>query len=681
VVLGFTSTGKPIYQPSEMRRLGTHVIGAPGGGKSRLAENILRQDFLEMDGVRRGVICLDPHGTLASHFMNWYVSHGLHGLRPVRLLRAGDDKRVFHLNPLRKRPGVDPAVIASAVVNAVLRVWGGADPTATPQLRETLKCAFCALVELGLPITDAGKLLDLTDSTGLRAYATRQVSNPVVRQFFQTLDALRIAERDAKVGSAVRRLNEFLLPDRVRLIFSAPDRAIDWREIMDRGEFVILDLSFDGGRLSEDEAQVIGTMVLAEVFLASFGRTEDSIPAYIVVDECHRFLTEDVAKLFTEGRKFAVSPVLLHQTLGQARKAGDFIYSSIMAARTKVVFGGLEDDDASFMARNIFRGQFDLQKPKERYSRPAVVDQVPDWLLSESQSHGTAQAVGTNHSYGGSDAKHLSTTKNQSTTRSESDTASESDTSSESHTDSESVTHSASVTQSNSGSSSESTSHSEASDRSDSTPRQFSDSISDGQSTTEGEAETRGIAHTHGTADTYGHAHTRGTAHTSGVAVTEGVGETKGTTRTSNWSRGSSVTDTENRQRTEGRSQTLRSVFQVLPTASWSLAELIHIASVRLAHLGQGEAIIKIGTRPPTRIQTVHVRDGWASSEHIERIAGELAAAAPYVVSVDDAVASYRHRGRELLLRMAMERTQRRDHVDDPDERVTVSQLKDEGWG
>src|SRR5947209_7959315 len=81
------------------------------------------------------------------------------------------------------------------------------------------------------------------------------------------------------------------------------------------------------------------------------------IPFFVFIDECHRFLTEDVAKLFTQGRKFRVSPILLTQGLGDLRDAGDRIFSLVMQAATKVLFRIAEDDDALYLARSAFRSQ------------------------------------------------------------------------------------------------------------------------------------------------------------------------------------------------------------------------------------------------------------------------------------------------------------------------------------
>ena len=52
------------------------------------------------------------------------------------------------------------------------------------------------------------------------------------------------------LGSARRRLNEFLLPRRTREIFSEAKNVIDWRRVMDAGEVVLVNLNYDAGNVS-----------------------------------------------------------------------------------------------------------------------------------------------------------------------------------------------------------------------------------------------------------------------------------------------------------------------------------------------------------------------------------------------------------------------------------------------
>ncbi|MGH7089531.1 MAG: hypothetical protein ACREFQ_11590 [Stellaceae bacterium] len=621
-----------------------------------------------MDGVPRGAVLIDPHGTLFGNVLRWYIGHGLNRVRHIRVLDPSDPNRVFHLDPLRRRPGVDPAVVASAVVNAVLRVWGG-DATATPQLRTTLKHTFFTLCELGLPLTRAADLLDLTDASGLRAEAAQRVSNPVVRQFWRELDALRLPQREERVGSAKRRLVEFLLPARVRAIFGEADEALDWRQVMDEGEIVLVNLAFDSGRLSEDEAQVIGVMMLAEIFLSCQGRPEGSLPFYLYIDECHRFLTEDVAKVIVEGRKFGVhAGALIHQTIGQLREAGEFVLSAVMTCRTKVAFGGLEPDDAEFMARSLFRGQFNLQRDKERFRTPIVVGQELDWLWSESATEGTAKAEGATWSEGRAIAHSRSITRSQGTAITSGTTVGESQGTNEQRQRSQSETRSASEASLSSRSASRGTSESvggsasHGSGTSAATAQRYRENESDtvgGPSITEGRsvqkgsaalwqrgsstasAESSGTAHTTGSATSFGEAtaagrsRTKETARSTSIAHSAGIAETEGVTATVNWSRGGSRTVTESEASSVGRSQTFRSVYEVRPGQAYTLEELIHLASVTLGHLPQGECVVKIGRRPSVRIRAVRVADGAARETRIERAVAKLAAATPYITAVN----------------------------------------------
>jgi hypothetical protein len=107
---------------------------------------------------------------------------------------------------------------------------------------------------------------------------------------------------------------------------------------------------------------------------------------------------------------------------------------------------------------------------------------------------------------------------------------------------------------------------------------------------------------------------------------------------------------------------------------------LEYLAAVRIAELKPGEAIVKIGTAPPAQIQAVRVKDGWARPEHVARIAERLAGRTPYVVPVEEAVASYRQRRRNLAIQMAT-RAVAKMTFDKGDDLVAVPPLKDEGWG
>ena len=65
------------------------------------------------------------------------------------------------------------------------------------------------------------------------------------------------------------------------------------------------------------------------------------------------------------GRKFGLHLILAHQHLGQLReKDPEVYYSTLTNARTKIVFGGLNDEDVDLIAKELFTGELDPEQVK-----------------------------------------------------------------------------------------------------------------------------------------------------------------------------------------------------------------------------------------------------------------------------------------------------------------------------
>jgi hypothetical protein len=150
------------------------------------------------------------------------------------------------------------------------------------------------------------------------------------------------------------------------------------------------------GRLSDDNARLLGTLLVSDLFLKARRRPPRSRPFYLYIDECSLFINEDVARILDEGRKFGLHLILANQHLSQLRAAGDKVYSAVMTnAQTKVVFGGLTPEDARTMAELVFIGEHDLEESKVRFEKPAVTGYIRTWLESRSRSESAGQTSST----------------------------------------------------------------------------------------------------------------------------------------------------------------------------------------------------------------------------------------------------------------------------------------------
>jgi len=278
-------------------------------------------------------------------------------------------------------------------------VWGGEDPNRTPLLRKCLTAVFYALAVRGLTLVEATELISSVDPHRVRRTLTENLPDPVFDGLWRDFNGLTRSEFVEQFGSTSSRLNLFLKSPSVRRMLGQTSRSLDLKQVMDGGEILIVNLA-PKNKLSHENARVLGTLLTSELFLLAVARDRTRAtrrPFTLYIDECSEFVTDDVERMLDQTRKFGLHVVLAHQRLSQLRRRSEFIHDAVLGGtHTKVVFGGLMDDDAEIMAREVFRGTFNLERPKHVLDKPVVVDEVPYWLESESStdSYSTTEMTG-----------------------------------------------------------------------------------------------------------------------------------------------------------------------------------------------------------------------------------------------------------------------------------------------
>ena len=389
------------------------IIGSTGEGKSKFIESMIRQDILNNNGL-----CLiDPHGHLYHDIVTWCAHKGmLDRRRPKKIILfdPSDNEWTFGFNPLRVS-SADIALHVDRMINAVAAVWGGEDTTKTPLLKRCLRIVFHALAEKQLSLLEAPYLIDPARDL-IRKYLTRDIKDPNIKQQWEIFNSYKPYQFDEKVGSTANRMMEFLASDIIRLIIGQTEQTIDFRNIMDEGYVLLANLSASD-KISDDNARLLGALIVNDLFMKAKGRERDSRPFYLYIDECGLFMNNDIARILDEARKFGLHLILAHQHLAQLKKAGEDVYHSVMTdAKTKVIFGGLSAEDAEVLAKQIFLGEIDLEEAKTSLNKPTVVRQIKVWLKnytdgksvskgeseSETESEGevTTRSDGQSHTSG-----------------------------------------------------------------------------------------------------------------------------------------------------------------------------------------------------------------------------------------------------------------------------------------
>jgi hypothetical protein len=405
IVLGFDEVGRPIHLNPDTRSTHVYAVGSTGSGKSTWLQSPIRQDILAWPDSRSGVLVLDPDGKLYDDLLRFIAAHDLRHwpIVPIDLRRA-DSAICF--NPLRKRPGVDPAVTVAAVTGSLLHACGQANPGETPTLTKWLSAMLHIVYSGDFTLVEA---LHLISSPDLRRAMVAQVEDALARAIWNSASHLTESQFQLETTSTLNRLRRFLATQVMRASLCQPEVSLDLRTVIDRGQIVLVSLATAGGHISEEDASTFGSLILSDLWLAATGRGKrDGLrPLYLYADEFQKFLTPMMAESLDRARGYGIHCTLAHQFPSQLRasEAGERVYQSVLAnARTKVSFQLSHEDDLKTMAQLICRQAINPEQVKYQGTATRVVGHeliyLPSFTTSvtngvtESTETSEGQAVG-----------------------------------------------------------------------------------------------------------------------------------------------------------------------------------------------------------------------------------------------------------------------------------------------
>jgi hypothetical protein len=382
------------------------ISGASGYGKSFFLKQIGRARLRD---PRFGVHLIDPDGEVAQDLFEYAANPG-NGLawRRIHLLQAGSLTETFALSLLHV-PEITPqhcseAAIRTRTIFEQVLNFGTGDYG--PRLSKLLQLGCFGLALLGRPLVDLPELFTL-GAARLRELIGESYPYQFMTEEWRALDVL--SERNPSrfleyTESITSRLMPTFGNPRMRRIFGQP-KGLDFAHMFSAREAALLDLS----DLEHKEAVLVGTSYISLFFHEALKRTPSTAPrVFFAIDEVFDYMTPDLARSFDRLRKRNIQLCVALQRLGQLEKDEDKVgirNAVITNTALRICFGGLEPDDAEYMARLLFTGHFDLSKYKDGTERPVATRSdktiVGNWSRaemdaeSEMTSQGTARSRGT----------------------------------------------------------------------------------------------------------------------------------------------------------------------------------------------------------------------------------------------------------------------------------------------
>jgi hypothetical protein len=289
------------------RRRHMYVIGKSGTGKSTLLANMIINDLKHNEGVA----VVDPHGDLIDTVLNYIPRHRIND---VIVFDPSDPHAVVKMNLFEAGSTVHRELIASGIVAIFQKMyatsWG-------PRLEYILRNALLTLLSQNAKLEDVLRIL--TDAK-YRDKVVERLDDQVLKNFWEAeFNTMPDRLRNEAISPILNKVGQFVTSPLIRNVVNTTTSSFSIEDVMNQGKILLVNVS--QGKLGEDNAALLGAMIITKIQLAAMNRVymaeEDRRDFFLYIDEFQNFATTSFIKILSEARKYRLSLILANQYMAQ----------------------------------------------------------------------------------------------------------------------------------------------------------------------------------------------------------------------------------------------------------------------------------------------------------------------------------------------------------------------------
>lgn len=334
------------------RRQHMYVIGKTGTGKTNLLKNMALQDIVNGDGIA----IVDPHGSFVEEILEQIPENRI---GDVIYVNPADSDFPVAFNILEVPDPKYKHLIASDLMGIFTKIWANVWSSRMEYILNN-----CVLALLDTPGTTLLGIPRILVDKDYRRKIVENIKDPVVRAFWvQEYESYNDRFRGEAIAPIQNKVGQFLSTALIRNIVGQPKSSINIHDIMNQHKILLVNVS--KGRIGEDNAQLLGAMLITKIQLAAMERVripeKERKDFYLYVDEFQNFATDSFASILSEARKYRLNIIIAHQYVGQlvtdtTTKVRDAVFGNV---GTMIIFR-VGAADAEFL-ENEFVPEFEIQ--------------------------------------------------------------------------------------------------------------------------------------------------------------------------------------------------------------------------------------------------------------------------------------------------------------------------------
>jgi type IV secretory pathway TraG/TraD family ATPase VirD4 len=292
-----------------------YVIGKTGMGKSTVLENMAIQDIQNGEGLA----FLDPHGGTAEKLLEYIPEDRI---KDVIYFAPFDIDYPISFNVMEDVGADKRHLVASGLMSSFKKIWADAW---SARMEYILNNTILALLEYpGATLLGVNRVLADKE---FRKKVVENISDPSVKSFWVDEFAKYTDRFAAEATPAIQnKVGQFTSNPLIRNIIGQSKSSFDIRKAMDEKKILIMNLS--KGRIGEQNANLLGAMLITKIYLAAMSRADLSADTlakkanfYLYVDEFQSFASDSFADILSEARKYKLNLTIAHQYIEQMSEA------------------------------------------------------------------------------------------------------------------------------------------------------------------------------------------------------------------------------------------------------------------------------------------------------------------------------------------------------------------------
>ncbi len=301
----------PVKMKDEDRRRHLYVIGKSGSGKSVFIENLAVQDVIN----GKGLAVIDPHGDFAEYVLEHIPKERADD---VIIFNPSDFERPIGLNMLEAKSEDEKDFAVQEMIAIFYKLFP--PEMIGPMFEHNMRNVMLTLMA---DLENPGTIIDIprmfTDDAYVKKYLVK-LKDPVVRAFWEKeMAKTSDFHKSEMLGYLISKVGRFVENEMMRNIMGQQKSGFDFRDIMDNQKILIVNLA--KGKTGEVNAKLIGLIIVAKLQMAALGRADlpedERKDFYLYIDEFQNFITDSIATILSEARKYRLDLIIAHQYLGQ----------------------------------------------------------------------------------------------------------------------------------------------------------------------------------------------------------------------------------------------------------------------------------------------------------------------------------------------------------------------------